>query len=180
MDYGGLVQPIFLADLGWRFVTSDVLDVARRVREEFGDGTRVVGYPDTGDLAVAVWVPRAQLGGEKLTDESVTQPVQAAGGAWCLSFRLRDPATGGPRRSLDADVLDELRRKDTHRRRRGVDPRSMYNELLSAHERREEAKLREVRDKNRAMVEEALFDAARRARVPWNPARIYVPRGVAR
>jgi len=178
VTYGDLVQPIFLADLGWRFVTGDTHDVARKVREGFSD-TRIVGYPDTGELAVAVWVPRAKLGGEKLRDESVQQPVQAHGGAWVLSFRLRDPSTGGVRRTLESDVLVELAQRDTHRRRRGVDPRTMYNQLLAAHERREESRLRQLKDRNLAMVEETLFNAARAARVPWNPSRIYVPAGYA-
>jgi hypothetical protein len=172
MDYGDLVQPIFLADLGWRFVASDTHDIARRVQQEFS-GTRIVGKPDTGDLAVAVWVPRDKMG-RSMTNDTVKQPVQNAGGAWVLSFALRDPSTGGPRRTLEADVLNELRRKDTHRRQRGVDPRGMYNELLAAHEQREERKLRALQDRNLAMTEEILFRAARRARVPWNPSRIYV------
>jgi hypothetical protein len=167
------VTPLFLADLGWRFVTSDQHNVARQVNEAFSD-TRVVGKPDTGELAVAVWVPRDKLGKDE-GDDATRQPVANAGGAWCLSFRLRDPATGGIRRTLESDLLEELRRKDNHRRMHKVDPRKMYNELLEAHNRREEARLRHVSDRNRAVVEQVLFEHARRNRIPWNPSRIYVP-----
>jgi hypothetical protein len=167
------VTPLFLADIGWRFVTGDQHDVARQVKEQFSD-TRIVGRTDTGELAVAVWVPRERLGKDE-GDDASRQPVANAGGAWCLSFRLSDPTTGGIRRHLSSDVLEELRRKDNHRRAHKVDPRKMYNQLLDAHNMREEARLRAMSDRNRAMVEETLFAHARRNRIPWNPSSIYVP-----
>ena len=171
MQYGDLVAPLFLADPGWRFVTGDTHDIARRVHDEFSD-TRIVGRPETGHLAVAVWVPRSKMG-KTMTDDSVKQSVQPAGGAWVLSFRLMQ--NDQPRHTLEADVLEELRRKDTHRRLRGVDPRKLYNELEAAHERRQERAVLSMSEYNRAVIEEQLYAWSRSQRVPWNPARIYVP-----
>jgi len=173
MQYGDLVKPLFLANLGWRFVVSDTHDVARKVHEEFSD-TRIVGYPQTGHLAVAVWVPRANLGDDSISDDELQQPVQASGGAWVLSFHLKTP-DGRVRYTLESDVLEELRRKDTHRRMRGYDPRKLYNDLMAAHEMREEAFYAAQRAQRTAEIEERAYANARRLRVPWRPNSIYVP-----
>jgi hypothetical protein len=172
MQYGDLVVPLFLARPGWRFVTSDMHDIARQV-QVMHSGTRIVGYPQTGHLAVAVWVPRASLG-KNATDDDVGQPVQASGGAWVLSFRLRNP-DGTMRRHLEADVLEELRRKDIQRSHRGFDPRKLYNDLEAAHERLEDARLAATRDARIADIEVRAYANARRLRIPWRPNSIYVP-----
>jgi hypothetical protein len=169
MQYGQLVKPLFLASPGWRFITGDTHDIARRV-QEMHSGTRVVGHPQTGYLAIAVWIPRSSMP-EKV---DAKDSVQEEGGAWILSFRLQRP-NGTPRFTLEADVLTELRLKDSHRRRRKIDPRKLYNELEKAHELREEAFRVSSLIETEAIIEERAYANARKLRIPWRPGSIYVP-----
>lgn len=159
-----------------RFIVSDAHNVAEQVRA-YDERARLVAHDQTHRVSVARFIERAELGKDDI-DALVGAPVTDRGGAYMLVFhpKRRDGTDmiGEP----DSSVIEQLRQRDVHSRRLGVNEREILTEMEKINAIREARAAEILEEKRRANTEERMFDFSREWDMPWKPGRIIVPRGI--
>lgn len=172
MQLGDPVRGLMM-NLHWRFVLSDAHRIADAVNA-YDSRARLVAHDEDQRIAVARFITSEALGGE-ITDDLLGAPVADRGGVFMLVFKPKrgdgTDMVGEP----DASVMEQLRQRDVHARRRGLNERELKHEFEQINAIREAKAAERLLERTTARTEERMFDWAKREGVPWRPSRAYIP-----